>query len=84
MTPQEELKEVISDIELLEAEIESNVEEAKRINPLSVASLVECDPYFKREHYLRLRNAWLEKKLKKLRTKKQDTTNFIEWERRTS
>jgi len=78
MTPEKELKEVTSDIELLEAELHSNVEEIERINP------IEGDAYFYRESYLRLRNTRLEANLKELRTKKKSLVDHIEWERRTS
>jgi hypothetical protein len=77
MTPEKELKQVTSDIELLEAEMYSNVEEIERINPLG-------DEYIKRERYLRLRNARLEEDLKELRTRKKSLIDHIEWERRTS
>lgn len=78
MTPEKELKKVTSDIELLEAELYSNVEEIDRINPS------ESDDYIKRERYLRLRNTRLEEDLKELRTKKKSLIDHIEWERRTS
>ena len=77
MTAQEELKKVSSNIELLEAELYSNVEEIERINPLG-------DEYINRERYLRLRNIRLEEDLKELRTKKKSLTEYIDWERRTS
>lgn len=77
MTAQEELKKVSSNIELLEAELYSNVEEIERINPLG-------DEYLKRERYLRLLNIRLEEDLKELRTKKKSLTEYIDWERRTS
>ena len=77
MTAQEELKKVISNIELLEAELYSNVEEIERINPLG-------DEYINRERYLRLLNIRLEEDLKELRTKKKSLTEYIDWERRTS
>lgn len=76
MTPERELKEVNSDIELLEAELESNVEELERIIPM--------EGTIKRERYLRLRNTRLEANLKELRTKKKSLADHIEWDRRTS
>ena len=77
MTAQEELKKVTSNIDLLDAELHSNVEEIERINPLG-------DEYINRERYLRLRNIRLEEDLKELRTKKKSLTEYIDWERRTS
>ena len=77
MTAQEELKKVTSNIDLLDAELHSNVEEIERINPLG-------DEYLKRERYLRLLNIRLEEDLKELRTKKKSLTEYIDWERRTS
>lgn len=76
MTSKEELKKVTSDIELLEAELFSNVEEIDQINPL--------EGFLKRETYLRLRNIRLEENLKELRAKKKSLIDYIDWERRTS
>jgi hypothetical protein len=76
MTAQEELKKINSDIELLEAELNSNAEEITQINPLT--GLV------RREAYLRLRNTRLEENLKELRVKKKSLIDYIDWERRTS
>lgn len=76
MNAQEELKKINSDLELLEAELSSNVEELERILQLLNT--------YKRETYLRLRNTRLEENLKELQGKKKALTDYLDWERRTS
>jgi hypothetical protein len=74
-THEEELKQINADIELLEAELVSNIEEIDRINPL--------EGHIKRERYLRIRSAYIEDKLKILIEKREGKIKVIDWEKRT-
>jgi hypothetical protein len=74
-THEEDLKQINSDIKLIEAEIASNEEEVDRINPI--------EGTLKRETYLRLRNKYLQEKLSKLKDQKKRKIEVIDWERRT-
>ena len=74
-THEEDLKAINADIELLEAEIASNKEELELMDnpPLNPS----------RKAYLRLRNTYLGEKLPKLRKKRKDKLEVIDWEKRT-
>jgi hypothetical protein len=74
-THEEELKQINSDIKLIEAEIASNEEEIDRINPI--------EGTLKRENYLRLLNPYLQEKLSKLKEQQKRKIEAIDWERRT-
>jgi hypothetical protein len=74
-THEEELRKIVDNIELLEAEQESNTEEMQRI-----ASLEGRD---KRLTYLNKRNVHIENGLKELREKRKSKIEVIEWEHRT-
>jgi hypothetical protein len=75
VTPQEELKRITSDIELLEAELYSNIEEITQINPLT--------GLIRRETYLKIRNNRLEEDLKEMRTKRKSLIDHLNWDRNT-
>jgi hypothetical protein len=74
-THEEDLKQIEIDIELLEAEVLSNEEEIDRINPI--------EGTLKREHYLKIRNTYIQNKLKDLKDRQKRKIEAIDWERRT-
>jgi hypothetical protein len=74
-THEEELRKIVDNIELLEAEQESNTEEMQRIVPLEGRD--------KRLTYLNKRNVHIENGLKELREKRKSKIEVIEWEHRT-
>jgi hypothetical protein len=74
-THEDDLKALVADIELLEAEIASNEEE------LELMDLPPRSP--KRKAYLRIRNVYIGEKLTKLHEKRKDKIEVIAWERRT-
>jgi hypothetical protein len=74
-THEEDLKAIVADIELLEAEVASNNEELYRI---------PFEGYTARRSYLHLRNIYVEERLSKLREKRTSKLEVIEWEKRTS
>ncbi len=75
-THEDDLKAIVADIELLEAEIASNEEE------LELMDLPPRGPP-KRKVYLRIRNVYIGDKLAKLRERRKDKIEVIAWERRT-
>lgn len=75
-THEEDLKQINIDVKLLEAELASNEEEINRINPLG-------DDFIKRERYLRIRNIYIEDKLKDLKDRQRRKIEAIDWEKRT-
>lgn len=75
-THEEELRKIVDNIELLEAEQESNTEEMQRITPL--------EDHDKRLAYLWKRKVHIENGLKELREKRKSKIEVIEWDHRTT